>query len=123
SAFINFKQYHKYLQDIMSKLGDNEVVAMGRVFDKNDLPVVGNETNNGRLVVQTTYIPMNGQIDFMAIITGASNRIDQEGIINTKKRFTSLISAEESIERHEFIEISVSETVFNKLKKTDPFST
>ena len=119
NAFINFKPYIKQQQDIMNKLGEDETVIMGYTSNHSKLPVVGNQWKDDLMIVQTTYVPNHRYVEFMAIATSKNNRIDSDSVINTKKRFTSLIPAEESIERHEYHRVVVSSTNFEIIKNRE----
>lgn len=119
NAFINFNPYIKQQQDIMNKLGEDETVIMGYTSNHSKLPVVGNQWKDDLMIVQTTYVPNHNYVEFMAIATSKNNRIDSDSVINTKKRFTSLIPAEESIERHEYHRTVVSSTNFEIIKNRE----
>lgn len=111
-AFISFKSYLKQQQDLMNRLGEEELIIMGRVTDENDLPENGN-TYKGRLIVQVTKLGFANYFNFMAIATSQFNRIDGDALINTKKRFWDIIPASESIEREEIITLNSSNNAGN----------
>lgn len=113
-AFINFFHYRKQQVDLMNRLGQQEIVLMGKTDNLNNLPKIGMGYFD-KLVVQTTYIPFEHHINFMVIATSLFNRVDGDAVINTKKRFWEIIPASESIERNEFYTQEVSSTVFNNI--------
>lgn len=116
SAFINFKAYRGQQQDIFSRLGAEEEVSMGRVYNQLHLPENG-MLNNGKLIVQTITIPSRDFVDYMFISTSAFNRIDGDAVINTKKRYTTILAPSESIERHEYKEITANNYYFDIIKR------
>lgn len=101
----------------MRRLGNIEVISYGRVKDKKHLPQNG-MSYEGNLIVQTIFIYTLNYIDFMFIATSQFNKIDGDAVINTKKRFTSILSPEASVERHEYFEINdfQNQERFNKIK-------
>lgn len=115
SAFINFNAYRRQQEDVMRRLGNIEVIAYGRVKDKKHLPQNG-MSYKGNLIVQTIFIYTLNYIDFMFIATSQFNKIDGDAVINTKKRFTSILSPEASVERHEYLELEMNQERFNKIK-------
>jgi len=100
-AYVSFSNYKTQQQDIMNRLGSEEIILMGKVTGPNDLPA-GGMLYGDKLIVQVTNIEYKNYYNFMCIATSKFNRVDSDAAINTKKRFFAIESAENSVERNEF---------------------
>lgn len=118
NAFINFVPYYRQQKNLMNRLGNPENVFMGRKHDTDtrQLAKLG-QIHQNQLIVQTTEVYYPNHIDFMFMTTSTYNRVDSESAINTKKRFTSIVPATESIERHEYLETQVNAYSFYLIKE------
>jgi len=106
-AYINFSNYLNQQNDLMNRLGNDEIILMGKVYNENDLPKYG-QLYGDKLIAQVTTIDNKNSINFMAIATSKYNRVDSDALVNTKKRFFQITTPDQVVERNEFIVFKVA---------------
>ena len=110
-SYLSFSNYQTQQQDIMNRLGSEEVILMGQIFNESDLPENG-LLYGEKLIVQTTIIEFKNHYNFMCVATSKFNRVDSDAVINTKKRFWQ-INTDNIVERNEFYEMYDNENRFD----------
>jgi len=111
-SYVSFSNYETQQQDIMNRLGSEEVILMGQIFEESDLPENG-MLYGEKLIVQTTVIEFKNHYNFMCIATSKFNRVDSDAVINTKKRFWQ-INTENIVERNEFYQLTAfTQSIFD----------
>lgn len=108
-GFVNFDKFVEHQNDLVKKLGSDEYIIMGNVKDVLDLPEKGQTYLTDNIIVQITTIEKYNSLDFMAIATSKHNRVDDDMVINNRRRYFQIVSEQDSIERFEFFETMVED--------------